>query len=187
MSIMGNFLLLAVEASAELAGVTEEGGIALNTNILETNIINLAIIIFVLFYFGRKLVGASLAERRSRIETEVLEVEQSKQKASATLAEQQQRLAQTQAEAERIRREGQERAQLAQQAILAQATEDIQRLREAANQEQTSEAEKVMAELRQRVIALAIQRAEEQLKGQLRSSDQEQIVSRNIALLGSEA
>ena len=56
---MGTVLLLATEASGE-------GGFGLNFDILETNLINLVIIIAVLFYFGVRIVGKILTERRSR-------------------------------------------------------------------------------------------------------------------------
>ncbi|NJK69970.1 MAG: F0F1 ATP synthase subunit B, partial [Microcoleus sp. SU_5_3] len=42
---MGTVLLLATEAS-------REGGFGLNFDILETNLINLSIVIGLLFYFG---------------------------------------------------------------------------------------------------------------------------------------
>jgi F-type H+-transporting ATPase subunit b len=58
---MGTVLLLATEAS-------REGGFGFNFDILETNLINLVIIIAVLFYFGRGFVGKILTERRSGIE-----------------------------------------------------------------------------------------------------------------------
>lgn len=45
MGIMGTLILLATEA---VAGHAEEGGFGLNLDILETNIINLAILVGVL-------------------------------------------------------------------------------------------------------------------------------------------
>jgi F-type H+-transporting ATPase subunit b len=181
---MGTFLLLATEATAEVAEAVEESGFGLNTNILETNLVNLVIIIFVLVYFGRNLVGKTLAERRNRIETEIRDSEQQRQAAAAKLADQQQRLAQAQSEAERIRAEGKQRAQSAREAILTQATVDIERLREAAVQETSTEQERILAELRQRIAALAIQRVEAQLETGLASSQQKQLIDRSINQLG---
>jgi F-type H+-transporting ATPase subunit b len=65
---MGTVLLLATEASGE-------GGFGLNFDILETNLINLVIIIAVLFYFGRGFVGKILTERRSAIQEAIQEAE----------------------------------------------------------------------------------------------------------------
>lgn len=187
MSIMGTFLLLAAEAGAETAEVVEESSFGLNTNILDTNLINLLIIIFVLVYFGRNFLGSILAERRSQIETNIREAEQHKQEAAATLAERQQKLARVQTEADRIRSEGKQRAQSAKDAILAEAEEAIQRLRETAEQERSSEQDRIIAELRQRVIALAVEKVEAQLKRELTESAQQRLIDRSIALLGGRS
>ncbi|NET33716.1 MAG: F0F1 ATP synthase subunit B, partial [Cyanothece sp. SIO1E1] len=40
----------------------------MNFDILETNLINLTIVIGLLFYFGRNLLGKTMTERRSGIE-----------------------------------------------------------------------------------------------------------------------
>ena len=55
MGMMGSFLwlLTAGTLSAEMAETKEAGGFGLNIDILETNLINLVIIIGVLFFFGR--------------------------------------------------------------------------------------------------------------------------------------
>jgi len=47
---MGTFLLLAAEAHE----AAEKGGFGINFDIFEANLINLAILIGVLIYFGRK-------------------------------------------------------------------------------------------------------------------------------------
>ena len=111
---MGTVLLLATEAS-------REGGFGFNFDVLETNLINLVIIIAVLFYFGRGFLGKILTERRSSIEQAILEAEKRQKDAAAALAEQQQKLTQAQAEAERIRTASEETAKKAKEAILAQA------------------------------------------------------------------
>lgn len=178
--MMGNFSFLATEA----AHAVESGGFGLNFNILETNLINLAIIIGVLFYFGRKVVGNTLGERRSRIEQEIGEAEQRQKEAAAALADAQQKLAQAQAEAEKIRATAEENAKVAKDAILTQATKDIERLNAAAAQDMETARERAIAELRERIAALAIQRVESQLASHLDDSAQQQLIDRSIAILG---
>ena len=94
---MGLLLLLAAEASG-----VEESGFGLNFDLLDTNLINLVIIIGVLIVFGRKFLGETLSSRRSQIQTEIQDAEQRKQKAASELASQQQKLAQAQAEAKKL-------------------------------------------------------------------------------------
>jgi F-type H+-transporting ATPase subunit b len=175
--MMGTILILATE-------VHEEGGFGLNLDIFETNLINLAILVGVLVYFGRKVLGQILSERRAKIAQAIQEAEARQKKAAATLAEQQQKLTQAQASAERIRKEAEERVKSAKDAIMAQAEKDIQRLRDTAAQDLSSEQDRVIAELRKRIAAMAMERAETQLKAQLNDSTQQTLIERSIAQLG---
>ncbi|MBD0302817.1 MAG: F0F1 ATP synthase subunit B, partial [Tolypothrix sp. T3-bin4] len=70
MANMGTFILLAAEAAVH-SEAEGEGGFGLNLDILETNLINLALLIGILFYFGRKVLTNILNERRINIETEI--------------------------------------------------------------------------------------------------------------------
>jgi len=178
--MMGNFSFLATEA----AEAVESSGFGLNLDILETNLINLAIIIGVLVYFGRKVLGNSLNDRRSRIEEEIREAEKRQKDAAAALADAQQKLAQAQAEAERIRTAAEASAQAAREAILAQAVKDVERLKETAAKDLDSDRDRAIAELRERVAAMAMQRVESQLIGHLDNSAQQQLIDRSIAILG---
>ncbi|MEB3356243.1 MAG: F0F1 ATP synthase subunit B [Synechococcales bacterium] len=184
---MGILSLLAVEAGGLAAEGLEEGGFGLNFDLLDTNLINLAIIIAALVYFGRKFLGNTLAERRSQIESAIKEAEQRKRDAASQLAEQQQRLAQAQTDAARLLKEAETRAEAARQAILAQAEQDIVRLREAADQDTSSQRERIVAELRQRVTEMALQRAEERLRSELDEGRQHQLISRSIDMLGGQS
>jgi F-type H+-transporting ATPase subunit b len=176
MVIMGTFFLLAAEA--------EHSGFGLNFDILETNLINLVIIIGVLVYFGKNSLGKLLSDRKAQIETAIKEAEQRKDKAAAALAEQQQKLAQAQTEAARIRAEAEERANAVRAAVMAQAEEDIQRMKAAAVQDLTTQQDRVLNELRQRIATLAMQRAEAHLKSQMNDDSQRQLIDRSIAMIG---
>lgn len=173
---MGTLILLTAAA--------EEAGFGLNFDILEANLINLAVVIWVVVNFGGKFISKALAERRSGIETAIKDAEQRKQTAAAALADQQQKLAQAQAEATRIRAAAEESAKTAKADILAQAAQDIERLKATAAQDLTSQQDKVMTELRQRIATLAMQKVEDQLKSGLSDDTQKQLVDRSIAMMG---
>lgn len=179
MDILGIVFLFA-----EAAEEAEHSGIGLNPDILQTNVVNLAVVIGVLVYFGRGLLGKTLTERREQIATAIQDAEKRKSDAAAALAEQQQKLAQAQAEAARIRAEAEENAKVAREAILAQAAQDVERMRAAAAQDLNTQQERVIRELRQRVVAMAMQQAEAQLKSGLGGDTQQQLVDRSIAMLG---
>ncbi|MFZ4443136.1 MAG: F0F1 ATP synthase subunit B [Planktothrix agardhii] len=173
---METVLLLATEAGSR--------GIGINTNILETNLINLGILIVVLVYFGRGFLGKILNERRSTIQEAIKEAEQRQQQAQASLAEQQQKLTVAQTDAQRILTEAEERAKTVRDSILAKATEDVERMKATASAELDSDRERVISQLRSQIATQAIELAESQLKQHLNDNVQERLIDQSLALLG---
>jgi len=185
--MMGTFLLLMAEASAVGSDLAEEaghGGFSLNTDIFDTNLINLAIIITVLLVFGRKVLGNTLKTRRDTIETAIKNAEQRAASAAQQLKEAQQKLEQATAEAERIKQAAQENAQAAREAILAQAAVDIERLQAAGAADLNADLDKAIAKLRQSVVAQALQKVESELKSGIADDAQQILIERSIAQLG---
>jgi F-type H+-transporting ATPase subunit b len=162
----------------------EERGFGLNFDVLETNLINLLIIIGLLIYGGRNFLGNILSERKSAIETELEEVEQKNKAALAALVAQQEKLAQAQVEAAQMIATAQANAEATRNAILAQATQDVERMKASAAQDLTGEQERVIAQLRQRVVTLALQEAEAQATQRLDESAQQRLIDRSLAMLG---
>lgn len=186
--MMGSFFWLMAEATTLNAEVAAEeaGGLGLNFDILETNLINLVIIIGVLLFFGRKVVGKTLSDRREKIETAIVAAERRAKEASDAIQKQQQNLASAQAEAERIRAGALDSAQKAREDILATAATDVQRLKQAASQDLNSERERAIASLRSSVVAMALQKVESQLQSGIDQDTQQKLIDRSIALLGGE-
>jgi F-type H+-transporting ATPase subunit b len=172
-------LLFLTEAHGEV-----ERGFGLNFDILESNVINLLILGGVLFYYGRDIVANILKERRERIAQQIEEVEQKLQQASKSLEEQQQKLAQAQATAAKIRSEAEANAEKAKSAMLAQGAQEVERLKSMAVADLNSEQDKAIAELKQKVAALALERVESQLNNVLTEETQQKLIDRSIAQLG---
>ena len=179
---MGIFLQF-MTGSNLLATVAEAGGFGLNFDIFEANLVNLGIVIAVVVYFGRSFLTKLLGDRSTAIAEAIKEAEARKQKASAALADQQQKLAQAQAEAAKIRASADAAAQSARATILAKGEADVRRMREAAAQEMGSEQERIINEVRQRIAALAAQKAEADLAGRLNDDVQQRLIDRSISLL----
>lgn len=177
MQIVVHYLYLATEAAGE-------SGFGFNFDILETNLINLGIIIVLLLVYGGKFIGNILEQRRTKIEEEILEAENRAKEAAAALADAQQNLAQAQARAEQIRKDAEETAKKTKEEILARGKEDLARLQASAAQELDTEKAKAMAYLKQRIATLALERVESQLKETLDSSKQRKLVDRCISQLG---
>ncbi len=176
--MVGTLLYLA-EAHSEV-----EGGFGLNLNILQTNIINLSILLGILYFYGSKIVGNILSERRSKIAQQIQEIEQKQKTAAATLAQEQQKLAEAKQTADKIRQEAEANAEKVKAAILAQGEKEVERLKASAAADLSSEEVKAIAELRQRVAALALERVESQLPGMLDDSAQTTLIDRSIAQVG---
>jgi F-type H+-transporting ATPase subunit b len=184
---MGMFYWLAIASGmAEVPEAAEAHGFGINTDIFEANLINLAIVIGVVVYFGKGFLGKVLSERRAAIESEIKESETRKQTALKTQTEQQQKIAQAEAEAQTIVATAQEGAKKTEAEILAQAVLEIQRLEASASQDTNSSQERAIAELRQRIVELSLKQVEQELQAQLTNNEnaQRQLIDRSIALLG---
>ncbi len=166
------------------AEAIEEEGISFNFDILQTNLLNLVILIGVLVYFGRKVLGNILSERRTKIAEAIQEAETRQKQAAEALAQEQKKLAEAQAEAEKIRQDAQVRAERVSRDILAQAEADIERMQATADQDVSSQQDRVMEELKQRIAAMAVERVTGELESRLDEDKQRRIIDRSIAQLG---
>jgi F-type H+-transporting ATPase subunit b len=180
MSIMLNTLLI-LATEAQEAG---EGGFGINLDFLEANLFNLAILLGIVIYYAPKTLGKMLGDRRTKIAEAIQEAESRQQQAAKTLADEQQKLAQAQAEALRIGKASEERAQIVKAEIAAQAEQDVARLRETAAKDLGAEQDRVIGELQRRIAALAVEKAETDIKGRLTNNDQDNLIDRSIAQLG---
>jgi F-type H+-transporting ATPase subunit b len=175
--MMGNFLFLAT------AG---KGGVGLNLDLIETNLFNLTLVLGFVIVFGRKVLTNILTERRATIETAIQDIEDRQKQAASALEVAKKNLAQAQAEAEQIRQTAIISAGNAKAEIAAKAATDIERMKELAAADTSTEQDKAIAELRARVTKLAMERAEAQLKNLLTASTQSELVDRSIALVGGK-
>jgi F-type H+-transporting ATPase subunit b len=170
-----NFFLLAVESK----------GFGLNPDILQTNLINIVIILVVMVYFGRGIVGKILRQRLSAIETAIKDAESRKANALEQLSVQQQKLAQTQAECDRLLSKANQDAQVAKAAILSTVAEDIARLKAAAQREISTEQERAIAQVREQVVAKSLAQVNEYFNRGLSDHVQTQLVDRSLDLLNA--
>ncbi|MBW4532590.1 MAG: F0F1 ATP synthase subunit B [Pleurocapsa minor HA4230-MV1] len=172
-------LLFLAEAHSEV-----ESGFGLNLDIFETNLINLTLLVGILVYFGKPVLSKILTERRSKIAEQIQAVEQKKKQAEVTLANEQKKLEEAKQTAAKIRSEATTNAQKARETILAQGEKEVQRLKEIAGKDLSSEQEKAIAQLRERVVALALENARSQMENMLNDDVQRKLIDSSIAKLG---
>jgi F-type H+-transporting ATPase subunit b len=175
--MMGNYLFLAT---------AETGGFGLNSDLIETNLFNLALVLGFVVVFGRKFLGNILTERREAIESAIKDTEVRQQQAISALEIAKKNLAQAKTEAEGIRQAAVASAASVKAEIEVKAAADIERMQQLAAADTSTEQDKAIAELRARISALAIEQAEARLKDLLNDSTQAQLVDRSIALVGEK-
>lgn len=172
-----DIFLLNAEAGAE-------GGFGFNFDIIEANLINLGIILVLLKVYGGKVLGNILSERRAKIEAEIKSAEARAKESKDALAKAQKNLKQAQENAVQIRSEAEANAEKAKSAVLAKGEKEVERLKASADADLNSEQERAIAQLRSRVVAMALERVESRMGEVLNDDKQRQLIDRSIAKLG---
>jgi F-type H+-transporting ATPase subunit b len=160
-----------------------DGGVSLNTDIFEANLINLVILVGGLFYLLSGALSESLSERKQKILGAIQECEERLEEATTRLAESETQLAQAQIVIDSINKDAQQTASQVKSSILTDGKEEIARLTSAAKSQITTIEARVRKQITDYVIALALKRITTQLEGKLSSSVQQQIIDRNISKL----
>jgi F-type H+-transporting ATPase subunit b len=160
------------------------GGFGLNTNILETNLINLVIVIGVLVWFLKGFLGGILERRRAAILDELKDAESRLAQAVAALTKAQADLAAAQTKAEQIRSDGKARAEAIRADSEMRTIEEMARLKQEAVADLNAEAARVSALLRREAARQAIDKALAVLPTKLDDAAQARLLDQSIANLG---
>lgn len=160
-------------------------GFGLNTNLFETNIINLAIVIAGLVWFLRGFLGGILERRRSAILNDLKDAEERLTAASTALAEVQKGLGDAQKKADQIRADGKARADAIRLESEQRTIEEIARMKQAASSDLANEASRVSDQLRRETALQAIEKALAALPGKLDEQAQAKLIDQSIQSLGN--
>ena len=160
------------------------GGFGINTNLLDTNLINLIVVIAVLIWFLRGFLGGILSRRREAILAELDDAEARLAQATAALSQAQSDLAAAQQKAEQIRSDGKARAAAIRVDSEKRTIEEMARLRQEAVADLNAEAARVTDLLRREAARQAIDKALAALPGKLDDAAQARLLDQSIANLG---
>ena len=161
------------------------GGFGLNLNVFETNIVNLAIVIFGLYKFLPNFLGGILERRRAIILADLKDAEERLATATSALAQAQTDLADAQLKADQIRADGKARAEAIRLDSEKRTVEEMARVKQGAVADLNAEASRVTAQLRREAARLAIEKALASLPGKLSDDAQAQLVNQSIQTLGN--
>jgi len=161
-------------------------GFGLNLNLFETNILNLAVVIFGLYKFLPNFLGGMLERRRSTILADLQDAEDQLAEAKASLAEAQKELANASQKAKKIRSESKTRAESIRLESEKRTVQEMARIKQDAVSDLNSEAARVSTQLQREAARLAIEKALETLPSKLNEEAQANLMSQSIRNIGQD-
>jgi len=157
-------------------------GFGFNGNILETNIINLAVVIGVVVTFVGDAVRSLLDNRKQLIVNSLQQAEQRAQEAQARLGEARAQLELAQKKAASIREQGKTNAEQEKRNYQNQTQEDTARFYELKEETIRLQQQKAVAQVSQKVIGLALAKVREKLTQRLDATFHESVNNFNVVL-----
>jgi len=149
-------------------------GIGLNTDILETGLLNILALLGILIYTGRDFLGSLLEERRTTIVNGVQDAEDRLSEAQKRLVEAQKQLSQATIVISEIKNETVTTKKVLLESDAFQAKKDLTIRFDRALASFRSKERQIFVEIKQQIISLVLQRTvsrvQETFKSQERSS-----------------
>ena len=142
--------------------------------------VNFGILAGILFYFLRKPVSQSLADRREDIRRELEDARQAKDAAEAKLKEYQERVSNLEQDVRRIQEDFRAEGQRQRERIVAEAVNAVEAMRRQTETAGANEVKRALDELRAEAADLAVQLAEEMLAKAYTAEDQRKAVKLTI-------
>lgn len=152
----------------------------------ETNVINLAVVIFGLYKFLPGFLGGMLERRRTAILSDLKDAEDRLAEATSALAQAKKELASAEQKAIQIRNDCKTRAKAILLESEKRTVEEMARIKQGAASDLNAEASRVTAQLRREAALLAIEKALANLPGKLDKKTQEKFLSQSIKNMGKD-
>ena len=155
----------------------------LNFNPLETNLVNLAIVIAALVWFLRGFLGGILESRRNAILQDLQDAENRLKTATAELTKAQSDLAEAQQKADKIRLDGKTRAASIRAEGEQRTISAMAAVKQGAVADADSEANRLREALRREAALEAVSKVLNDLPGRLDDQAQAGLIDASIANL----
>lgn len=153
-----------------------------NFNILETNLINLVVVIGVVVSFGGNALQSLLNNRKQIILNNLDEANTKAKQAQEKLSKAKTRLETAKAKATEIRNQGQKTAQQEKNQCIDQTTQDVLRLETVKKETIQFQQQKTITQISQQVVSLAVNKVREKLTNKLNSDFHSSVNNFNIVL-----
>ena len=159
-------------------------GFGLNLNLFETNILNLAVVIFGLYKFLPGFLGKILERRRTSILSDLKEAEERLAQAKDSFSKAKDELASAKEKADKIRNDCKARAEAIRLESEKRTVEEMARIKQGAASDLNAEAARVTSQLRKEAAELAIQKALAMLPKKFDSNTQDIFLKQSIKNIG---
>lgn len=134
-------------------------GFGINTNVLETNVLNLAVVIGVLFVVGKDILTSNLDERRNKIVQSLEDVEMRYLNAQKQLEEANSEFRSAVEKSEEIKKQAAQTASQSLGVSMQRAETEIARLRGTKDSTISIEKQKLISEMRGLLTTDALKKA----------------------------
>ena len=178
---MSDFLLIST-----LSEVSSAKGFGFNSNFLEANVINIAILLSGTIYLGKNFLTSALELRQQKVTEAIQEAEERLQQANSRLLDSEKQLAEAQSVIEKIKKEAETTARTVKETILAQGKVDIERLTNNGKSNIEQAELQIKKQIQQRIANLALERVSTQLQDYMTPSLQSKVMDNNISELGGQ-
>ena len=172
---------LAINSVYRVAESAKEG-FGFNGNILETNILNLSVVLGIVVSFGGDALKALLENRRQTVLSTLEQANQRAKEAKHRLEEAITQLELAEKKSKEIRQQGFSAAEREKKDLLAQTEDDIKRLKESKEETISLQQQKAVAQVSQQVVKLALTRVRDKLTSRLDTTFHQSVNSFNIVL-----
>ena len=178
---MSDFLLISA-----LAELSSGKGFGFNSNFLEANVLNIALLLSGVFYLGQNFLTSALELRQQKVTEAIQEAEERLQQANARLLDSEKQLTEAQSVIEKIKKEAETTARTVKETILAQGKVDIERLTNNGKSNIEQAELQIKKQIQQRIANLALERVSTQLQDYMTPSLQSKVIDNNISELGGQ-
>lgn len=146
-------------------------------------VVNFAILLFILIFFGRKPLSEFFKKRTEMIEQSIKEATEAKEIASKTLEEVRERLKNTDSEIEKILETARKSGEKEKEAIIAEGHKLKEKIIEQAKSNIEFELQKARETIKSEASLLALELAEKEIKEKLGQKEQESLIDDYIKRL----
>lgn len=166
--------------------ISTEKGLSINTDIFETNIVNLSLVIGLLVYYGRTALIEAIKNHKNVILKNILEAENKFKEAEENLFAAKTNLEISKKKAEEIKKQGKQISQETLKNLLETVNEDIKRFKKINLSTIKLEEEKSINEICLKLTDLSLSTSIEKINKKLNSVYQKKIISQTIEKLSSK-